>query len=360
MKLSLVAGALVVLTLLPGGPVEAASTRHPLPPGSQAMCLQNVRLRPNPSTAAPALKTLRRGQVLSAMEIHDTGEADTPYRRWCRVEDASGEPGWVSLDYLSLNRPGPEQVSARPPRLIHLETSYLSAITSYAALGLSGKNKPNGRIYRGRSHRHSGTGQWIGPDVPEEIPRVLSSGLELSILDDHPDGWLAFYRTPPMTGDYDSYEARFYGRDEVVQLWALPLDAFLPVGQPREIQDIRYLPPLLVFNSACASYSREVDNRCSELVAVRPESGEEVWRTPSLVSNDIFIAAGEWLFCGYGFTDEPDFLYIVDKRSGRVAAMYTLDSAADYMEIREDELWVTTYNFLYKYRLDPWPPSGHP
>jgi hypothetical protein len=351
------AGALVIVALLTGGLLRAVSASHPLPPGSQALCLKNVRVRSGPSLNAPALKTVPRGQVLSALEIHDTGDADTPYRRWCRVEIDGGESAWISLDFLSLNRPGPDRATTRPPRLTLLESRPLPAIASYADLGLTGDNKINGRVYRLRSHRHSGSGHWIGPDVPEEIPRTLPSGLELTILDDHPDGWLTFYRSPPLTGEYDMYEARFFNLD-ASQRWIIPLDRFLPAGQPREIQDIRYLPPLLVFNSACASFSRDVDERCSELVAIRPESGEEVWRTPHLVSNNIFISGGDWIFCGYGYTEEPDFLYIVDLNSGRITGTRSLDSAADYLEIKGDELWVTTYNYLYRYRLIPWASDG--
>ncbi|MBN2433494.1 MAG: SH3 domain-containing protein [Acidobacteria bacterium] len=342
--------ALILAVFLRGDTAD-----HSLPSGSQALCLQNVRLRDAPSISAAPLKTVPRGQVLSALAIRDTAEQDTPFTRWCQVESVTGDAGWISLDFVSLNRPGPLNPRTRRPALIHMESRFLAYGSDYAALGLSGVNKINGRIYRLRSHRLPGEGQWIGPAVPAAVPHVLPSGLELNILDDHPEGWLAFYRSPPGTGAYDTYEARFYGQDGTLQ-WSVGLDRFLPDGQPREIQDIRLVPPRLFFNAACASYSRESGDRCSELVAIHPDTGEELWRTPHLVSNNIFIPAGAWLICGYGFTSEPDFLYIVDQISGQVLTWQALDSAADYLEIRDDVLWVTTYNYLHSYRMAS-PPS---
>jgi len=345
---------LVLPALCLTSPLFADSPELPLPAGSQALCLQNVRLRTGPSVSEAAVKTLSRGQILTALVTRDNRTNDTPYTHWCRVETDDGDTGWVSLDFVSLNRPGPLNSRTRRPVLTLSESGWLDPASDYAALGLSGANKINGRIYRLRSHWLPGGGQWLGPDVPAFVPRLLPAGLELNILDVHDDGWLAFYRSPPGTGEYDSYAARFYARDETMR-WSVDLDRFLPADQPREIQDIRFVPPRLIFNAACASYSQETGGRCSELIAIRPDSAEELWRTPHLISNNIFIPAGEWLISGYGFTSEPDFLYIVDQVSGQVLAWQALDSAADYLEMDEDALWVTTTSRVYRYRISPSP-----
>ena len=55
---------------------------------------------------------------------------------------------------------------------------------SYAALGLTGANKPNGLEYRLRAH--------VPDKLPGYVPRT-SDGLPLQLAQVTPEGWLALY-----------------------------------------------------------------------------------------------------------------------------------------------------------------------
>ena len=73
-------------------------------------------------------------------------------------------------------------------------------------------------------------------------------------------------------------------------------------------------------------------------------TGELLWRTPYLVSNNVFIFAGDdVIVTGYGFTDETDYLFLVDAGSGEVTSQTRLVSGHSYLEIKDDRLYVFTY-----------------
>jgi hypothetical protein len=226
--------------------------------------------------------------------------------------------------------------SPAPPRGVFAMPTILAvAGESPRAYGLTGENKPNGIIYRLRESTPSGT--------PDFVERRLD-GLDLTIAEPMADGWLAFYKgpLPEMPANAD-YRAVLYGVDGHVR-WSLDLNRFLSADRHLEIQDIRYEAGELYFNEACQTYSAEADGRCSALVRVDPATGTEVWRTRELVSNNIFLLHGPFVVAGYGFTNEPDALHLVSRATGRVLDTLPLGSAHSYLEFKEGQLFVLTYD----------------
>lgn len=212
------------------------------------------------------------------------------------------------------------------------------------ALRLTGVNKPNGIEHRLR--------QSVPPGTPAWIPRELD-GLPLWIADPAASGWLAFYREPlgatpaPLNASYRALGFDDAGR----RLWSLDLNRFLSRPSHLEIQDIRLQGGTLFFNEACQSYSREAEGRCSALVGVDPARGEVVWRTGPLVSNDIFLPHRGVLISGYGFTSEPDSLFLVSQATGEILARAGLDSAHSYLEVVDGELVVVTRGRVYRFAI---------
>ncbi|HEX7239621.1 MAG TPA: hypothetical protein VF263_05120 [Longimicrobiaceae bacterium] len=213
-----------------------------------------------------------------------------------------------------------------------------------AALGLTGANKPNGVEYRLRVS--------VPEETPAALPRTLD-GLQLTVADPVPEGWLAFYRgplTPGPRGENARFRARMLRPDGVVA-WDLELNPHLSRPDRLEVQDVRYADGALYFNEACQSYSREAGGQCSALVRLDPRTGRMAWRTPPLTSNGIFLLLGPYVVAGYGFTDEPDALFLVDRATGRIAARHALDSAASYMEVAGRRLVVLTQGSVYAFAL---------
>jgi hypothetical protein len=253
---------------------------------------------------------------------------------------AAGSPGGAMVPPRR-----PPETPAPDARLVRLRAEPLNG-RGYAQLGLSGANKPNGLEYRLRQ------------EVPAQRPAYLKAeldGLQLFIADSTADGWMGFYRGPlggaPNSGNV-AYRAVMYRRDGT-RAWDTNLNRFLSRTDHLEVQDVRYANGRLYFNEACQSYSREAGGACSSLLAVDPVAGTVAWRTPPLTSNNIILLHGPYIVAGYGFTAEPDSLFLVDRATGRILDRQPLDSAAGYLEVTGEELVVVTTNQLYYFRIQP-------
>lgn len=218
----------------------------------------------------------------------------------------------------------------------------ISRVPRDQAQSLGGPNKPNGIEYRYR--------RWVPPETPAFVPRQLDS-LDLVLADREKEGWLALYQSPlGAMGENQTYRAILFdtsGR----RVWDLDLNPFFSRPDQLEIQDIRYEDGSLYFNEACQTYARDADGACSSLIKVDPETRQVEWRTPYLVSNDIFILHGPYVIAGYGFTAEPDYLYLIDRGTGRIVSREPLDSAHDYLEVENGTLRVVTYTSVYRFEL---------
>jgi len=239
----------------------------------------------------------------------------------------------------------PVETPAPAARLVRRRTEPLNG-RGYGQLGLTGANKPNGMEYRLREA------------VPAHRPAYLRTeldGLRLFIADSTADGWMAFYRGP-LEGGPDGANVRYRAllyRPDGSPAWDVDLNRFLSRTDRLEIQDIRYARGRLYFNEACQSYSREAGGECSSLARVDPARGTVDWRTPPLISNNVILVSGPYVVAGYGFTAEPDTLFLVDRVTGRILDRQPLDSAHGYLEFVGDELVVVTTNQVHVFAIEP-------
>lgn len=191
---------------------------------------------------------------------------------------------------------------------------------------------------------------WNGEEVPGFIPKTLGT-LELFLLDAADSGYLAFYREPynlqscQLSGEGNcAYEARHYDGAGHLK-WRLPVNDLLSRADHLEVQDIRLSGGVLYFNEGCQSYSQEAEGRCSSLVAVDPVARKVLWRTPPLVSNSRFVVRGCYLVAGYGFTAEPDHVFLVSRGTGKVLQEVLVASAPERMTlVGRDQLDVEIYS----------------
>jgi hypothetical protein len=186
--------------------------------------------------------------------------------------------------------------------------------------------------------RFGGGRTWNGDDVPSFVPRTLGT-LELFVLDEADAGYLAFYREPYDLhscqlggGENCAYEVRHYDTAGKAR-WQLRLNDLMSSHDHLEVQDIRLAGGVLYFNEACQSYASGAGGRCSSLVAVDPVARKVLWRTPPLVSNSRFVVRGCYLVAGYGFTAEPDFVFLVSRATGKVLQKIPLASAPEKMTL---------------------------
>ena len=190
--------------------------------------------------------------------------------------------------------------------------------------GLTGINKQKNYVQRYRCQ------------VPAQYAR---SGAD--IMDRVSDGWIVF--------DRESNIAAHVGEGQKL-FWKIDLGTIVR-EKKFEVQDLRYDKGILYFNAACLSYSAMQKGRCSTLYAYDPQKKKLLWHSRYRTSNDIFLVTDHLVIAGYGFTQEPDYLYLLRKRDGKLLKKIKLDSAHDYLEMVGDKLHVMTYNRHVVFRL---------
>lgn len=88
------------------------------------------------------------------------------------------------------------------------------------------------------------------------------------------------------------------------------------------------------------------------MTAVDLERGEVLWKSePQTCNSHNFEIIGDSIVCGYGFTNENDYLYVLNKTDGRRIERIPVVSAVDYIVRKDDTLYVRTYNTDYEFSV---------
>ena len=96
-----------------------------------------------------------------------------------------------------------------------------------------------------------------------------------------------------------------------------------------------------------------VESKSSYIVAIVPDTGYVLWRSEPLVSNaKNFQIVKDTIICGYGFTAEDDFIYLLDRFTGQRMDKIKVNSDPDQFEVLGDMLYVATYNTAYEFKIE--------
>ena len=109
---------------------------------------------------------------------------------------------------------------------------------------------------------------------------------------------------------------------------------------------------LLYVQTAHSTYARSSYGLNGYLNAIDLKRKQLRWRSPALVANaDDFVLLGDVLVSGYGFTDEPDYLYAVDRANGHVVGRLLLPSSPERIVRHGKTLTVDTYDHRLTIRV---------
>jgi hypothetical protein len=101
---------------------------------------------------------------------------------------------------------------------------------------------------------------------------------------------------------------------------------------------------LYVLN-AHMGYARNTGGMNAYITAMDLKSKDVIWRSQPLVANSRnFQVIGDAIVCGYGFAEEADYLYILDKRTGAVHERHSLPSGPQFIVRKDNTLFVRTSN----------------
>ncbi len=102
---------------------------------------------------------------------------------------------------------------------------------------------------------------------------------------------------------------------------------------------------VLYVETAHSTYARSSYGLNGYLNAIDLKTKKLLWRSPALVANaDDFVLLDDTLVSGYGFTAEPDYLYAISRRTGRVVGRLLLPSAPERIARHGSTLTVDTYD----------------
>ena len=109
---------------------------------------------------------------------------------------------------------------------------------------------------------------------------------------------------------------------------------------------------ILYVEHAHRSYARSSKGYNAYISALDTRTGMLLWRSKALVSNARnFLVKDGAIITGYGYTAEPDFLYVLNLADGRILQKVPLKSAPDFFVEKGDELFVRTYHTDYVFRF---------
>ena len=73
-----------------------------------------------------------------------------------------------------------------------------------------------------------------------------------------------------------------------------------------------------------------------------------LWRSADQSYNTMnFIVKGDVIICGYGFTDEKDYLYQINKSTGEIIDKMELRKQPDLLVEQDGKLYLHTYSYNY-------------
>ena len=89
------------------------------------------------------------------------------------------------------------------------------------------------------------------------------------------------------------------------------------------------------------------------ILAIDVALGELLWKSEELVCNSRnFIVGKDAIICGYGFTNEDDYIYILRRENGKTWDKLKVASQPSYFIPADDSLYVITYNTAYEYHVE--------
>lgn len=78
-----------------------------------------------------------------------------------------------------------------------------------------------------------------------------------------------------------------------------------------------------------------------------------IWRSEPLTCNsNNFVIYADAIICGYGFTNEDDYIYILDLYTGERKNTIKVKTGPDWFYINNNTLYVRTYNTDYEYLIE--------
>jgi hypothetical protein len=123
-----------------------------------------------------------------------------------------------------------------------------------------------------------------------------------------------------------------------------------------EMSNAHLVGDILYFDCNYNGYASIARKKTGYLVALDVKAGKVLWTTQALRANyPGFLVYKEVVISGYGFTEEPDFLYLFNRYTGKQLQEVKLRTAHDFLIPKDGKLYVRTYDHDYLFPIEEKP-----
>lgn len=123
-------------------------------------------------------------------------------------------------------------------------------------------------------------------------------------------------------------------------------------GRILEVYAFDVMDSLVYFNTTFNGYAEIVDEKTGYLYCFDTHHGRILWASTNLTSSYRgFTLYDDHVITGYGFTAEPDFLYIMNRYTGTITQTIPIKTAHEYIIIKNNYCYVRSYNTNYVFLL---------
>lgn len=107
----------------------------------------------------------------------------------------------------------------------------------------------------------------------------------------------------------------------------------------------------LYVSTAINGYAKEVGGKTGYLSAL-DFTGKLLWHAgPRLANAHNFVLINDVIVCGYGFTAEPDALFVLDATTGKTLQKLAVSSAPEFLHYEKGKLYVRCYDTDYVFAV---------
>ena len=176
-------------------------------------------------------------------------------------------------------------------------------------------------------------------DLPDAAPRALGNARAFRVFS-HADHDIVSYGTAllymPRVGPTRIYD----------------------ITNLHQVQDAQMVGDALIVASWRNGYAKDVQNQTAYLTAHDQATGELLWQSDPLVSSGPFLVTGSHIISGYGFTAEPDFVFLIDLATGKTVQREALQSGPSMIVLRGDRVHLRNYDTDAEFKLSPAPTAA--
>jgi hypothetical protein len=218
-------------------------------------------------------------------------------------------------------------------------------------------------------------GPATAPNGPHLLTLVTSKRVGISKVTITNVSGPSFSGLPPQT-IFNTANRRFivYGRDGATGRYLVayarkgpvPLYGFdfLRYGRPPHVRPgnggLVYEQPqwaqerngVLYIENAHLTYASASFGQNAYITAINVKTRRAIWRSHALVGNALnFLVTPHYVIAGYGFTNEPDYVYVLSRSTGRVLDRLLLPNGPETIRLRGNVLHIRTYDHVVVARL---------